>query len=154
MSKVVIEMSMSLDGFVAGPDDGTEFPNGRDGIKHVFGWFSRAKEGANKNEVDRMHAQYGAYIFGRRTYDITHGWGGSHPAKVPLFILTHNPPAPETSPRATLKSRSSPMASRMRSGRPRRLPATRTSRSAARHPVSKPSKPVWSTKFGSISRPA
>lgn len=102
MAKVIIEMSMSLDGFCAGPDDGEEFPNGRDGIKHVFGWLSRAKEegGANKAEVDRMYAQSGAYIFGRRTYDITNGWGGSHPLKgVPLFILTHEPPAPETVPK-------------------------------------------------------
>lgn len=53
MSKVIIEMSMSLDGVVAGPDDGKEFPNGRDGIKHVFGWLSRAKEegGANLYEI-------------------------------------------------------------------------------------------------------
>ncbi|WP_332680926.1 dihydrofolate reductase family protein [Bosea sp. (in: a-proteobacteria)] len=106
MAKVIIEMSMSLDGFCAGPDDGEEFPNGRDGIKHVFGWLSRAKEegGANKAEVDRMYARSGAYIFGRRTYDITNGWGGSHPLKgVPLFILTHIPPAPETVPKGDSK---------------------------------------------------
>lgn len=106
MAKVIIEMSMSLDGFCAGPDDGEEFPNGRDGIKHVFGWLSRAKEegGTNKAEVDRMYAQSGAYIFGRRTYDITNGWGGSHPLRgVPLFILTHKPPAPETVPKGDSK---------------------------------------------------
>lgn len=106
MSKAVIEMSMSLDGFVAGPDDGQTFPNGRDGIKHVFGWLSRAKEegSANKSEVDRMYAESGAFIFGRRTYDITNGWGGSHPLKgVPLFILTHKPPAPETVPEGDSK---------------------------------------------------
>lgn len=106
MAKVIIEMSMSLDGFCAGPDDGEEFPNGRDGIKHVFGWLSRAKEegGANKAEVDRMYAQSGAYIFGRRTYDITNGWGGSHPLRgVPLFILTHKPPASETVPKGDSK---------------------------------------------------
>lgn len=106
MAKVIIEMSMSLDGFCAGPDDGEESPDGRDSIKHVFGWLSRAKEegGANKAEVDRMCAQSGAYIFGRRTYDITNGWGGSHPLRgVPLFILTHKPPAPETVPRGDSK---------------------------------------------------
>lgn len=106
MAKVIIEMSMSLDGFCAGPDDGEAFPKGRDGIKHVFGWLSRAKEegGANKAEVDRMYAQSGAYIFGRRTYDITNGWGGSHPLKgVPLFILTHKPPAAETVPKGDSK---------------------------------------------------
>lgn len=105
MAKVQIEMSMSLDGFVAGPDDGKAFPNGRDGIKHVFGWLSNAKEegGANKTEVDRMYARSGVFIFGRRTYDITNGWGGSHPAGVPLFILTHTPPPPETVPKGRSK---------------------------------------------------
>jgi hypothetical protein len=44
MSKVIFEMSMSLDGFVAGPDDGQEFPLGRDGIKHVFAWYSSGTE--------------------------------------------------------------------------------------------------------------
>jgi dihydrofolate reductase len=105
-SKVVIEMSMSLDGFVAGPDDGEDFPNGRDGIKHVFGWLSMSKEegGANKAEVDRMRARSGAFIFGRRTYEITGGWGGSHPLTgVPLFILTHHPPDPETVPKGHSK---------------------------------------------------
>ena len=105
-SKVVIEMSMSLDGFVAGPDDGEEFPNGRDGIKHVFGWLSRAKDegGANKAEIDRVYARSGAFIFGRRTYDITGGWGGSHPLTgVPLFILTHRPPDPDTVPKGHSK---------------------------------------------------
>ncbi len=113
MSKVIIEMSMSLDGFVAGPDDGNEFPLGRDGIEHVFTWYSSGTEnvrgtrpapGANRDEVERMFAESGAYIFGRRTYDITGGWGGSHPVTgVPLFILTHNPPAPETAPKGDSK---------------------------------------------------
>jgi dihydrofolate reductase len=112
-SKVVIEMSMSLDGFVAGPDDGNAFPGGRDGIGHVFGWLGSGTEkvhgmrpapGANRDEVERMFAESGAFIFGRRTYDITGGWGGSHPLTgVPLFILTHEPPAPETVPKGHSK---------------------------------------------------
>jgi dihydrofolate reductase len=108
-SKVVIEMSMSLDGFVAGPDDGEAFPRGRDGIRHVFGWMSSGTEkvrgtrpapGANRDEIERMFAESGAFIFGRRSYDITGGWGGSHPLTgVPLFILTHDPPDPDTVPK-------------------------------------------------------
>jgi dihydrofolate reductase len=106
VAKVVIEMSMSLDGFIAGPDDGKDFPLGRDGIKHVFGWLSAGQEegGTNRDEVDRMYAKSGAYIFGRRTYDITGGWGGSHPVQgVPLFILTHKPPEPEAVPKGHSK---------------------------------------------------
>ena len=35
----------------------------------------------------------GAYIFGRRTYEIANGWGGRHPVNgVPIFVLTHHPP--------------------------------------------------------------
>jgi dihydrofolate reductase len=47
-----------------------------------------------------MFAESGAFIFGRRTYDITKGWGGRHPINgVPVLILTHHPPAPETVPK-------------------------------------------------------
>ena len=113
MAKVVIDMSMSLDGFIAGPDDGKAFPLGRKGGEHVFDWYTSGTEelrlpwlkpaqGANRKEVERMFADSGAYVFGRRTYDITNGWGGSHPVTgVPVYILTHNPPDPETVPKGT-----------------------------------------------------
>jgi dihydrofolate reductase len=104
MSKVVIDMSMSLDGFVAGPEDGKSHPLGRHGGEHVFDWYFSGKEevrhplfrpepGANRDEVERMFAESGAFIFGRRTYEITNGWDGAHPVNgVPVFILTHEPP--------------------------------------------------------------
>src|SRR6185437_6047344 len=110
MSKVVIDMTMSLDGFVAGPDDGKEFPLGRHGGMAIFDWYmsgteeivpkiARPAAGANRAEVERMMAESGAFIFGRKTYDITDGWGGRHPANgVRVFILTHEPPPPETVP--------------------------------------------------------
>jgi dihydrofolate reductase len=105
MSKVVIDMSMSLDGFVAGPDDGSAHPLGLHGGEHVFDWYFSGKEerghplfrpepGANRDEVDRMFAESGAFIFGRRTYEITNGWDGKHPVNgAPTFVLTHEPPA-------------------------------------------------------------
>lgn len=41
-----------------------------------------------------MFAESGACIFGRRTCEITNGWGGRHPVNgVPVFVLTHHPPA-------------------------------------------------------------
>jgi len=104
MSKVVIDMSMSLDGFVAGPDDGKEHPLGRHGGEHVFDWYFSGDEefrdplfrpaaGANRDEVARMFEESGAFIFGRRTYEITSGWGGRHPVNgAPTFVLTHEPP--------------------------------------------------------------
>jgi dihydrofolate reductase len=105
MSKVVIDMSMSLDGFVAGPDDGKAHPLGTHGGEHVFDWYMSGEEeyrdplfrpeaGANRDEVARMFAESGAFIFGRRTYEIANGWDGRHPVNgVPTFVLTHDPPA-------------------------------------------------------------
>lgn len=112
MSKVVIDMSVSLDGFVAGPDDGKKFSLGGNGAQHIFDWFTsgggepvrydwmRPAPGADRDETERMFADSGAYIFGRRTYDQVDGWGGSHPVEgVPVFILTHTAPDPASVPR-------------------------------------------------------
>jgi hypothetical protein len=86
-------MSMSLDGFVAGPDDGRTFPLGRHGGMHVFDWCTSGQKrpgdldilhpepGVNREVVDAMFVELGAFIFGRRTYEITNGWGGRHPVK-------------------------------------------------------------------------
>jgi dihydrofolate reductase len=105
MSLVVIDMSISLDGFVAGPDDGSAHPLGTHGGEHVFDWYFSGSEeyrdplfrpapGPNRDEVAKMFAESGAFIFGRRTYEIAKGWGGRHPVNgVPTFVLTHNPPA-------------------------------------------------------------
>ena len=104
MTKVVIDMSMSLDGFVAGPDDGRADPLGRHGGMHLFDWYFSGQEeyrdplfrpepGANLGEVQRMFAESGAFIFGRRTYEIADGWRGRHPVEgMPVFVLTHDPP--------------------------------------------------------------
>ena len=104
MTKVVIDMSMSLDGFVAGPDDGKANALGRHGGEHVFDWYFsgteeyrhplfRPEPGVNRDEIERMFAESGAFIFGRRTYEIANGWGGDHPVNgAPTFVLTHNPP--------------------------------------------------------------
>ena len=104
MSKVIIDMTMSLDGYIAGPDDGPEFPLGKHGGMSIFDWYFSGTEeymnplfkperGANLEEVIRMFAESGAFIFGRKTYDITHGWDGRHPVNgAPVFILTHHPP--------------------------------------------------------------
>jgi dihydrofolate reductase len=105
MTKVVIDMSMSLDGFVAGPDDGKQHPLGRHGGMCIFDWYFSGNEeyrhplfrpepGANKDEIERMFAESGAFIFGRRTYEIANGWGRKHPVNAaPTFVLTRHPPA-------------------------------------------------------------
>jgi dihydrofolate reductase len=111
MPKVIIDMTMSLDGFVAGPNDGPNYPLGEDNGMRIFDWYMSGPKkagdldilhpepGVNREVVDEMFAESGAFIFGRRTYDITNGWGGRHPVNgVPVFVLTHNPPPPETVP--------------------------------------------------------
>src|SRR5258705_11665069 len=111
MPKVIIDMTISLDGFVAGPDDGPGFPLGQHGGMAIFDWyFSGTKEyenplfkpepGPNLDEVKRMYQESGAFIFGRRTYDLAKGWGGRHPVNgVPVFVLTHRPPPSSDVPR-------------------------------------------------------
>jgi dihydrofolate reductase len=97
MAKVVANMSMSLDGFIAGPNDEVE---------HLFGWYAngdveiptavpgmafRVSEASAARLRERM-ASYGALVVGRRLFDMTDGWGGTHPLGVPVFVLTHSVP--------------------------------------------------------------
>jgi len=147
MTKVVIDMSMSLDGFVAGPDDGKTFPLGRHGGMHVFDWYTSGPKGlddleilhpepgVNREVVDEMFAESGAFIFGRRTYEIANGWGGRHPVNgAPTFILTHNPPADYPRGPSNLSFITDGIESAIRRERSR---AARISNSAAARPASK-----------------
>lgn len=100
---VIIQMSMSLDGFVAGPDDNMDHRLGTHGGHHLFDWLSTGSEpypegtflkaeGANRAIIDELFDRVGAYVSGKRTYDLAEGWGGRHPLNgVPVFILTHHP---------------------------------------------------------------
>jgi dihydrofolate reductase len=102
-SLIVIEMSMSLDGFVAGPNDDMSNRLGTRGGEHVFDWYGTGSEsypkgsmfkaeGANRTVVDQMFARFGACVSGRRTYDLAEKWHGTHPLNgVPVFILTSHP---------------------------------------------------------------
>lgn len=106
MSIVSTFKSMSLDGFVAGPNDEidplhdwlfTTRPQGPGWVESggnpekFFG-----PEGANKDVFDEVMAEpVGASIIGRRTYDVTNGWGGMPPGGGPYFVMTHNPPPPD-----------------------------------------------------------
>lgn len=107
MGKVVIDMSISLDGFITGPNDNPEQPLGEnaevlhnwlfsgDQVGQVNDFFKLSK--VNRAVLDKSLINAGAMIVGRRTYDIVNGWGGSHPNKgVPVFVVTHR--EPETIP--------------------------------------------------------
>jgi dihydrofolate reductase len=95
MATVVADMSMSLDGFVAGPDDR---------VDEVFSWITAGDvtvESDNPElgyKVDEASAEelqganVKALVIGRRTFDLAGGWGGTHPVGVPVWIPTHAPP--------------------------------------------------------------
>lgn len=92
MSKVILDISMSLDGLIAQHDDDP-------GPIHEF-FFSGETEhdgvfrtsGATTEVVRESIDSAGAVITGRRTYDLTNGWEGNHPIRVPCFVVTHDVP--------------------------------------------------------------
>ena len=104
MAKVVFNMTVSLDGFVAGPNDNPDNGLG-DGGDALFNWYFSGdteisiSEGTPVLKVSRESAEllqqsfetYGAGVWGRKTFDIAHAWGG-HPPGTPCFIVTHNVP--------------------------------------------------------------
>jgi len=108
MSKIVAIMSMSLDGYVADPDDG---------VAEVFDWYTSSGDveihtggsapmtftmsGSSAEHVRGLTSELGAVLTGRRTFDVAHGWGGNH-AWGPAFVLSHDIPAGWPRPDSTV----------------------------------------------------
>jgi hypothetical protein len=92
MGKVATGLSMSLDGFIAGPNDCPGSPLGEGG-ERLFAWYSAGdteyrlpgtemvfEVSTQSAELLReAHTKMGAFVTGRRTFDITKGWGGNPP---------------------------------------------------------------------------
>ena len=105
MGKVRTGHSTSLDGFIAGPNDGPEAPLG-DGGERLLSWYSggdteyRLPSTEMVFKLSPLSAELlretrrttGALVTGRRTFDLTNGWGGRHPLDVPVFVVTHTVP--------------------------------------------------------------
>lgn len=105
MGKVLSELSMSLDGFIAGAKDGPDLPLGEGG-ERLFDWYSNGNveltvpsggmvfklSPASAARFQEGIKKIGALVTGRRTFDITHGWGGRHPMDVPVVVVTHSIP--------------------------------------------------------------
>ena len=98
MGKVSTGFSMSLDGFVAGPNED---------FQHLFAWMAsgdteytltigdreqKLKIAAESVEqFDDALNTTGALVAGRRLYELTNGWGGHHPVGAPVVVVTHRP---------------------------------------------------------------
>jgi dihydrofolate reductase len=97
MAKVIANMSMSLDGYVADENDG---------IDEVFEWLMAGPETV-ETEMDGLEMQMteknaeafkegtagvGAVMTGRRTSDLAGAWGGQHPVGVPTWVVSHRQP--------------------------------------------------------------
>jgi dihydrofolate reductase len=90
-------MSMTLDGFIAGPDDRPGQELGRGGGR-VFNWLDdRMSDGPN-GQVFREALATGAVICGRRTFELAGRWQGDHHDGVPIFVLTHHVDAGDVPP--------------------------------------------------------
>jgi len=90
MSSTVLYMSMSLDGFIAGPNVRSDNGLG-DGGERLHEWaIPRAEGDANRQIVDEFLST-GAVLAGRGTFEPAGGWGGDHHDGVPIFILSRHP---------------------------------------------------------------
>jgi dihydrofolate reductase len=108
MSKLVAIMSVSLDGFVADPNDG---------VGEVFDWYMNSGDvefntggsdpmtfnvsAPSAEHLRSLWSELGAVLTGRRTFDKADGWGGNH-AWGPAFVLTHKVPAGWPRPNSTV----------------------------------------------------
>jgi dihydrofolate reductase len=101
MTKVAAGITTSLDGYIAGPNDGPGRGLG-DGGERLHYWvfggpWSYDEEptgeatGVDKEFLEEGMARGGAIVGGRNTYEAAEAWGGSNPFGVPFFIVTHRP---------------------------------------------------------------
>jgi dihydrofolate reductase len=102
MSSTVLYMSISLDGFIAGPNESWEDnPLGDDG-GYLHGWFPAGVtpgDAASRQRWDDVNAQVfaelnatGAIVAGAGTFEPAGGWGGDHHDGVPIYIYSRHQP--------------------------------------------------------------
>ena len=104
MGQAITELSVSLDGFVAGPNDSPALPLGEGGDR-LFDWYSSGDTALPLPGTDMVFQvspasaallseewnTVGAMITGRRLFDIANAWGGKPPVDGPCFVVTHHP---------------------------------------------------------------
>jgi dihydrofolate reductase len=89
MGKVYSEISMSLDGFITGPN--VRVGNGLgDGGERLHDWMFDAKTDADAKLVDERYATTGAVVLGKGMFDVGfEPWGDPPPFRMPVFVVTH-----------------------------------------------------------------
>jgi dihydrofolate reductase len=104
MTDTTCHMSISLDGFVAGPDQSRDNPLGKRGIE-VHGWHIGDPRATEADEIATgwLMRPRGAYVMGRNMFGPVRGewdrdwrgwWGDEPPYHAPVFVLTHYPHDP------------------------------------------------------------
>ena len=114
MARTVSGLSISLDGYVAGPNQSLENPIGEGGMRlhqwmfETAAWARREggsvpPESRDSEVVEHMHDGVGAFIMGRNMFSPGRGawdmswrgwWGENPPYHAPVFVLTHHPREP------------------------------------------------------------
>lgn len=97
MGKIITGFTMSLDGFIAGPNDN---------IRQLFKWFASGDtpfpvpgtdmvfqiSRASADHIGELWGSIGALVTGRHDFDVSEAWGGTPPYGWPTWIVTHSPP--------------------------------------------------------------
>ena len=86
----VLYMSMSLDGFIAGPNETPDHGLG-DGGHRLHEWALSDPSGVNAQVVDEFMST-GAVVAGKGTFEPAGGWGGDHHDGVPIFVYSRREP--------------------------------------------------------------
>jgi dihydrofolate reductase len=110
VGNAVLDMSMSLDGFIAGPNDGPDNGLG-DGGERLHAWFMTRSDDDHKGVTERLSGvnravmeealATGAVVVGGRTFALAGGWGGDHHDGVPIFVVGRPEPRAEQWPAVT-----------------------------------------------------
>jgi dihydrofolate reductase len=100
MGKITAGGTVSLDGYIAGPNE--------TGFEHLFAWFAGGDVGfpslnpdprfrlteADYRYLNEVVEGTGVFVVGRRLFDLTNGWDGRHPFDKPIVVVTHSVPQP------------------------------------------------------------
>jgi dihydrofolate reductase len=89
MTRVILNFTMSLDGFIAGPDVGEQNPMGFGG-EALHSWMFGDVAPADREQIAAIRERTGAVIVGRRTFDLGFPhWDNDVPYPAPSLVLTH-----------------------------------------------------------------